>query len=343
MFNSRAIENLRDPQNILFRAVFMERKLLKHHLKDVSIASIIVKLRLGHISVRMGGFAILGLTKILTRKLRYLLEDCNEVISLICHRAVAKDKRFKSLPAKGITLKIDLDDQYIDDEMIDTEEFNILPEIAYREDGGLEADLSLENPDFDSFNDMSYVEQVRLDSVDSTRISAMTDPTQINLSGGREKKRRTVIDMEAEFDPQRFRENLRDTRDIIHKGLEMDIRRELVSKLAIAPEILSRLRCLTPHPRESIETMRNMSLGEEYADLDFQSNVVESAGSEEISVEESFDIKNLPGEFVFNDMFSGDTRLERSKSFLFLLNLLGQGKVFAKQGLPYSSIECRVL
>lgn len=333
MFDSTDFLDLRNPQNVLFRAVYAEKKILRQQLRSICIASIIAKLQAGNVPIRTGGFAILGLAKILTRKLRYLLDDCNEIVYLVCRKG-DKDKGLKALPARGITLNLDLDSMYIDDDMVNPEDFVVLPEIEDIQDV-----VSTDVPEFGEFNDMSYVEQARASSADITRLSAATDMTQIQVEK-REKRRRIVVDLEAELDPQKFRENLRNTRDIISKE-NVDIGDELVSKLVIAPEILSGIKSMTSHPRGSVEGVRNGTMTESYMDLDLQNDVLEDRVSEDMLFEHCLDLKDLPSEFIFNDAVRGLSRAERSKCFSSLLNLLCKGEMTAKQAAPYSPIECK--
>lgn len=316
MFDAAAMLGLEEVQRMLFRAVYVEKRLSKHQLRDVSIVEIIARLQTGTVSVRMAGTAVLGLAKILGRKLRYLQEDCSEAVHQICQK-MERSRSFRSQSVRGITLVPELDGVYIDDEMVDPGEFIVAEEPA--------------GPDFEDFHDLSYVEQMRLES---DAMSGLTDATQIQMEP-REKRRRTMVDLECEFDPQRFRENLRNTRDIVHREQGVDVENMFVSRLAIAPEILSRFRGAV-HPRESVEGIRDMTATDSYMDLDVHHTLVS-----EDDFGEALDLGSLPAEFVFNEVVAEKTALERSRCFLSLLGLLGRGEVRAEQEQPFSRIVCR--
>lgn len=338
MLESADILDLSSPQNIIFRAVFVEKRMLKHHLRDVSITCIIARLQGGNVSVRMGGLAVLGLSKILVRKFKYLLEDCNEVVHLTFRGGGNRGKNFRSLSAKGITLDLELESPCIDDEMVDTEEFVIPPETDGKEDVDVQTDIMY--AEFDDPGDISYIEQARM-SGDVTGVSSVTEATQIHLAEARGKRRRIVVDSELEFDPQVFRERLRNTRDIVSRESSVEIGDGLCSRLVIAPEILDRIRCTFPSFRESIEGVRDETMTEPYMEVDFQDSVGMSSVSEDCFGEDVFDIGRMGARFVFNEVAQG-SRAERSRSFLQLLCLLGRGQVSAMQDAPYSDISCEV-
>nr|AGE95240.1 hypothetical protein ECU04_1370 [Encephalitozoon cuniculi] len=329
---------LANPQDVLFKAIFVERRLSRHHLKEVSISAIILRVMEENISVKDGGLIALGLSRILIRKLRYLLDECNEVVHKICRKDMDRERSFKQPSSRGITLGLDLESLYVDDQMIDPEEFTILPEEEDPGDGQDPGDVS-----FGGLDDISYIEEARLGGEDSTRISTTTEVTQISLGERKEKKRRIAEDTELEFDSQVFRVNLRNTRDIIHKESALDIRNELASRLSIAPEILSRIGCREMHPRESIESVRDATIVESYGDISFGEHAAESQASEEIVMESYLDIEKLPRTFVFNEISGGHNRYEKGRLFLSLLNLLGSGVVQGRQKNPYSDIECTVV
>lgn len=332
------ILSLVNTQDALFKAIFMERRLSRHNLKEVSISAIVLKVMEECVSVKDGGLVVLGLTRIFVRKLKYLQDECSDTAHRIYQKGRDRGRGLKQPSSKGITLGLDLESLYIDDQMINPEEFVILPEESNEGDVHQGVDFS-----FNEFNDISYVEEGRFEDEDNTRASTTTEITQIPLGERREKRRKTIEDSELEFDAQVFRENLRNTRDIVYKEKAFDIRDELTSKLSIAPEILSRICHREIHPRESVEGVRDATLLESYGDISFGDQVVESQASEEITVEEGLDVEKLPERFIFNEITIGHSRYEKSRMFLSLLKLLGDGALQVYQGHSYSNIECRLL
>ncbi|AFN82904.1 hypothetical protein EROM_041380 [Encephalitozoon romaleae SJ-2008] len=332
------ILGLVNTQDALFKAIFMERRLSKHNLKEVSISAIVLKVMDESVSVKDGGLVVLGLTRIFVRKLKYLQDECSDTVHKIYQKGGDRGRGLKQPSSKGITLGLDLESLYIDDQMISPEEFVILPE----EDNDCDAHEGVDFS-FNEFNDISHVEEGRFEGEDNTRVSTTTEVTQIPLGERREKRRKIIEDSELEFDAQVFRENLRNTRDIVCKEKALDIRDELASKLSIAPEILSRICHREIHPRESVEGARDLTLLESYGDISFGDQVVESQASEEITIEESLDVEKLPDRFIFNELTIGHSRHEKGRMFLSLLKLLGDGVLQAYQDRSYSNIECRVL
>ncbi|KAG5859951.1 hypothetical protein KMI_04g07600 [Encephalitozoon hellem] len=331
------ILGLINPRDALFKAIFMEKKLSKHHLKEVSIPSIVLRVMEECVSVKDGGLVVIGLSRILVRKMKYLQDECSDAAHKICRKRGDRGRGVKQPSSRGITLGLDLENIYIDDQMISPEELVILPE--ENNAGDIQEDIDFS---FNEFNDISYVEEGRLEGEDNTRGSTTTEVTQIPLEERREKRRKIVEDSELEFDSQVFRENLRNTKDIVYKEKAFDIRDDLASKLSIAPEILSRICHREIYSRESVEGVRDTTLLESYGDISFGSQIVESQASEEITVEESLDVEKLPERFVFNEIAAGHSRHEKSRMFLSLLKLLGDGTLKAYQGCSYSNIECRL-
>lgn len=330
------------PHSIIFKALYTERKLLRHHVNEVSISAIVIRAMEEGVSVKDGGLIVAGLSRILARKLRYLLDECNDIVHTICSKGGDRKKGLRQPSSKGITLGLDLENLYIDDQMISPEEFVILPEEGNAGDVGMQA----EDVSFGAFDNMSYIEEARLSAGDITGVSVSTgtEVTQIPLEEHRKKRRRVVEDSELEFDPRVFRENLRNTRDIVQGDGMLDIKDELASRLVIAPEILSKLVCREMVQRESIEGVRDATMVESYADISFgDAQVSESQASEDVGVESHLDVEKLPRRFVFGEVVAGCSRLEKSNSFLSLLGLLGAGSVRAHQKQPYSDIECEVV
>ncbi|ADM11425.2 uncharacterized protein Eint_041360 [Encephalitozoon intestinalis ATCC 50506] len=338
MARTRGILGLVNPQDLLFKAVFIEKRLPKHHLKEISISAIVLKVMSQDISIREGGLVVIGLSRILVRKLKYLQDECSDVVHKIWRKKGEKGKGLRSVSSKGITLGLDLERLYIDDQMISPEEFVILPE-----EENIDGIQEIEDLSFGGFNDISYVEEGRFGTEDSTRASTATEITQIPLEERREKRRKIIEDLELEFDAREFRENLRNTGDIVFREKSLDIRDELVSKLSIAPEILSKICRREMYQRESIEGVRDTVIMESYGDISFGDNINESQVSSEVVEEDCLDIEKLPERFVFNEMADGHSRYERSRMFLSLLNLLGSGMAMANQRAAYSNIECNLL
>jgi hypothetical protein len=331
MFDAAQLLNFRSSNSILWKAVYAERKLSRHYLKDVSITALVERLSRERISIKVTGTVVLGLAKIFVRKIRFLLEDCNEAVLFICSRQPERSKEFRQLPSRGITLDLELSSKFIGDEMIEEDDEVIRPEVAREEDveifGGSD------------FNDMSYVEQAGDSTVGAMRLS--TEVTQIGVGEPRGKRRRTVMDSELEYDSQTFRQNLRNTNDIVSRRDDIDITTELLSKISIAPEILAGLRMFVPRPRESIEEVRNAALAEQYLEPEFTDDVITTVIDEEEPVSEDlFNAKDLPESFCFDSVVSGYTRHEKSVAFLSLLNKLGQGRMKARQDVPFGRIHC---
>jgi hypothetical protein len=314
--------------SILWRAVYAEKKLSRHCLKDVSVVALIDKLSSEEISVRVTGVVILGLTRIFVRKARFLLEDCSEAAFAICSKPAAKS--FKQLSSRGITLE--LGNRLISDEMIeDDTDGEMVPE------GGVET--GHEALGLDNFADMSYVEQARDDTLSATRLSA--DVTRIGLGEPREKRRKIAMDSELEFDSQTFRQNLRNTSDIVLRRSHTDMPAGLFSRVSIPPEIQAGVRMLGLRLRESIEGARDTTLAEQHFEPEFTSDIAATAVEEPIS-EDIFNIEELPGAFCFNVVVGSYTRHEKSVAFLSLLNKLCEGRIKAQQSAPFDPIHCAI-
>ncbi|KAM0672030.1 hypothetical protein OCOL_001088 [Ordospora colligata] len=339
------VQRLIGSQSAIFRAIYMEKRMSKAQLKDVCISSVVAVVMNEEVPVDIGGLVIAGLSKILSRKLKYLSEECGGMVHVMCEGSAEKVKKIGQGVVKEITLG--MEGLYIDDDMIDPEEFIVLEEPE--EDMG----ISIDDMSFGAnMSGISLAEQIRDDYDDGSMGRSATEVTQIPIEEYREKRRRIVDDGETEYDAQMFRENLRDTRDIVcMKRIDfMDVMR---SRLFVAPEILCRIRDESMMRRESVEGVRDEMLMDSYMDISFRNeietdnehNEVDSENdseNEENGTKMYFEIGELGKSFSFNSAVGNKSRYERSKSFFCLLSLLGQGKVIANQTVPYDVIKCEL-
>jgi len=324
----------------------MEKRMTKAQLKDICISSVVAVVMNEDVPVGVGGLVVAGLSKILSRKLKYLSEECGGVVHAVCEGSGERAKKASQGVAKEITLGVE--ELCIDDEMIDPEEFVVLGE---REDVD-DVAISMDDMSFGaSMSGISHVEQMRDADDDGSVGRSTTDVTQIPIEEYKEKRRRIVDEGETEYDAQAFRENLRDTRDIVCMK-RMDFGEVMRSRLFIAPEILCRIRDEGMMHRESVEGVRDEMLVDSYMDISFR-NEIETDNEhnehnnvdnedEENDIENYFEISELEKSFNFNNVVGDKNRYERSKSFFCLLSLLGKGTVIADQIEPYGVIECKL-
>jgi hypothetical protein len=324
-------------------AAHNDKRLTKQAIKEVSLSLTISEIQndMGLVAIiRVSGHLLLGVSRIFSRQMKYLYDDCNEML-MVLSKPKDPSRSIRFMPGKNIILDLHFDNVYIDDEMMPDPVS--IREIVSEHDGGDEnmlpfTDSRLENEGFGVELD-SHIEYLR----DETASVLTQDQTQVQITGPRREKRRKVLeDSDIEIDSLVFRARLRNTRDIVMRGVDIDthISQCLSSNLIIAQEILNDIEMALPTgQRESIEVGRGETMVSSYFAPSFEDNSMQNGASERVD-DEFFRIENLPESFCFNSLVRDCNKYEKSQAFLHLLNYVANGVAEVIQETPYGDISC---
>lgn len=329
--------NVLSPDGILWKIVFADKKVSKTQIKAFDIQSALAVIHVQNLELGKAGMVLLALAKVVSKKMKFLLDDCTSVLQIICKEKYAVVRSFRAPSSKPITLGAECSNLYINDDMLDLGDEMIVPrdELSL-----LENDTMLDH--FDA--DFSNIEQVREGTLLS---SSNIFPENTFVI----KRRRMIEDSVAEYDLDVFRENIKCTSGIVSRQRREDIRDRLCSTLQIDSKLLSMLK-IADRDVADVEAKRQSSLVDNSIDDDF---LVEPAGEQtfdqgdatrESTVSEHkpfFDAANLPEDFQFDSIVGGYNRFDKAYCFISLLVMASRNEIAVEQNTAFGSIRCAVV
>lgn len=324
-------------ENVLWKIVYTDKRVSKAQIKAVDVDGIIRSADGADLGLRKLSILILALSKIISKRMKFLHEDCTHILHVVCRDEHTAVRSLRVPSSKLITLGIENENLYINDEMIDMDDEFIIPA---GEDSLLDAGLLDDNFEAD-FAGLSNVEQAR----DGTLVDSSNILAENSLVA---KRRRVFEDAITEYSLDIFRANMRSTADIIDKS-RRDVRTEgLESSLRIDSKIFGLLKIEDKAVSDDIENERQSLLADNFMDNEFSFNAQDDRafGDEEICMAEQahiFKAENLPMRFQFGHIVEGYGRHERALCFNDMLTMASNGEIEVAQELPYGSIDCRVI
>lgn len=325
-----------EQNSLMWKILYVEKKVSKAMVNATNVGGALEELRQSHLDLKKAGIVILSLAKIISKRFKFLLDDCNSILQVI-----SKDKKkiVRSIGLshnKLLTLNVDNCKLFLNDEMIDLEE-----QISLEEDQNPFETQFADNffePDFinnEIVPELSAIEQVR----ESTVLSSSLFNEDIGLSI---KRRKILNDNITEIDSEIFRANQRTTSDIVIKSQKKDFEELFKSKLYIDPKIIEKFST------DTVENHRESVAFENGFEVDLEDNNVANFTEERVqeSIEEGnkaeFNIETVPKEFEFNSLVSNNNTSDRARMFSSMLALASQGKIKVSQDEAFGPIICVV-
>lgn len=331
----------RTTMETLFNAVYADKKLSKAQLRSIDINLIIESSNVDKLNLKRLSIVLVALSKILQKRMKILLEDASHFYQLLNHCPAKRAPRAPS--SKNITLNIENNRLFINDEMIDFGEELIMEAL---ENSIL--DQSYMNQAFDvDFADGMSIEQVRESTLMSNEMNSniFNDTTlSINI-----KRRKIIEDSAIEISENIFKSNLRSVHDILMKpkASNLDISGSLIKIDKKMDQFLNSLKpILLP-----VEEQRHQDFDADFAAPDISFNPIEGsnnmssifksdrAGNEFLLFE---DLSSFPKNFIFNLLIQQISKEEKAINFLALLNLATEGRISPTQSHAFGAIECNL-
>lgn len=326
------------PEGVLWRVVFADKRVSRAQIRAFSLRAALAVTHIENMELRRAGMLLLALAKMVSRKMRLLLEDSTGAFQVICRERYAVVRSLKTPSSRPITLGVGNENLYISDDMLDLGDEMILPR---DETSLLESAMS----HFDAeFADFSNIEQVR----ESTLVGSSSIVPN-NESSFVMKRRRVIEDSVVEYDLDVLRTGARSAADAANRRRREEIQSGLCSTLHIDPKILAMLKIADGEAAADVEARRQSSFVDNFIENDFATDRIDdhifsqSDQTVESAVAESrplFSAGNLPAEFVFGDIVGSYSRLDRAGCFGALLGMASRGEVVAGQATPFGAINC---
>lgn len=328
--------------SILHRIAYNDKKITSRHLKELNIVVILRNINIENLSLKQASVIIIGLAKAISRKYKFLLEDCNHFLELLSSKQGGVPRGVRIPSSKAITLNVDKNLMVIDEDLFEYEdEFLALQKqgiedtFMSRHDSMIEVGQSMFDVDF---GDTLNVEQVRNSTLIGSEIFPGLDSVTVTL-----KKRKIAEDGKTEQDETIFRGNLRSVTDILLKKTGASVKDKLVPLIHIEDKIKD-LFAKTQEFDTTIEHQREPSLAfDDIGNNDVFFNSIEHTEDKNILESGSmiFSLEDLPDVFIFNNLAQDLSVTDKSSAFNSLLELCSDGKIVVKQIRPFSEIECR--
>lgn len=323
---------------VLQKIAYADKRVSKSQIKEININMVIDSHKVKNISLREASILILALAKIVARRFKFLIEDCNHVIQLLSKDTSSVVKSVRIPSSKAITLNVENNLVLVDDGMADMDDQFVVPE--------LEETILNENPAFEAdFGDLPSMEQVRNSAVLSSGVFGGESNVSVAL-----KRRRVAEDGVTEIDETVFRGNLRNVADILRKERRCSIEELTKQKLQIDPKVAAVFR--KPEAGNmTIEVQREPSFGVEdinHPEFSFAPGgnaTADSFVSAELddrhdSLTTGINLSLLPETFKFGCVVEHLSVPEKASCFFALLALAAEGRIAVDQAEPFSEIEC---
>lgn len=326
--------------NILWRVLFSEKKLTKKQIREIDTDAVISAAAGTQIvNFNIVRFVVLSVSKVISRKFRYLYEDCTAVL-LALDRAAEGGAIRRHVPSSApITLPLRNDNLFIGDDIFDLDDIMAdqrqlleLPDSGIFMDDGFEA----------SFAGLSNVEVARQGTLTESSLLLPQLPEAAAV-----KKRRVAEDGVTELPRNMLKI---DSRSIAQpRTLCDDLAYRLRSLLEVDPLISSFLK-QDQSPVPEIEQERAASVmmsdfnigdfGDAFGDVDLQRSETSTDISTADRTAVLFDASTLPSSFEFGTLVSGYSKTEQALYFGMLLAMASTGELTATQAEPYGPIGC---
>lgn len=303
---------------ILHKVVYAERRLSKVQLKTVNVNKILEDPQYKDTNLKQAAIIILALAKVLNRRFKSLIDDCNHVFQLIASDAIKK--RYRTPSMRSITLDLGNDRIFINDEMVEIKEEDTLFD-------SLLLESAFEHPLFEpEFRDATSIEVAR----DSMGSSIMQPGFDSSIAVGA-KRRKIEVDSRIEIAENVFRSNIRNTADILMK--KTGILREVTgSRIHLEKDIQK----LFEERREEVEMIEQQRDNE----IEFEVPIEEEEPS---SQQQVISLSTLPQNFEFNFITQNCSVLAKAMSFVEVLVYASKGSMSVIQKSPFADIECALL
>lgn len=318
-------------KEILYKLAHTDRKFTKNQIREIEIEKVIEKVEVVRLTLREASHVVLGLARLVSKKMRILLEDCNAVLQLLTRDAPVKRHRVPS--SRNITLAVEDGLAFIRDEQL------ALPE----EEAIAELECSI-------LNDMTGNPLFEVDFGDAPSIEQVRDSTLLSTTGfvpeglaAEPKRRRIVQDSAIEIPEGTFRANIRSTAGIT--GQEDTGRLELEPLIRIDPRVNEMFRSeAVEEQRREMQFQEQPEFEMEFPEVPVQEIDREEEQSEKIHVEGPLlDISRLPSSFSFGFVVQELSVQDRAAGFVELLVMAGKGILRVSQSSEFTSIECMVV
>ncbi|KAM0681399.1 hypothetical protein GINT2_000601 [Glugoides intestinalis] len=304
---------------LLHKVVYAERKLSKAQLKALDANKILDDPQYKDITLKQASIIILALAKVLNRRFKALIEDCNHVFQHITIDAIKK--KYRTPSTRNITLDLGNDKICIDDAMLEIKDGDALFD-------SLLLESAFDHPLFELDGREATSIEVARDSMGSSVIQPGFDSS---IAVGI-KRRKVEVDSRIEIAENVFRSNIRNTVDILMKQTRLF--RE-VQGIHLEKEF-QKLFEERKEDQEMIEEQRENEI-----EFEVSANEI-TVEVEEPSIQQTISLANLPEKFEFNFITQNCSVLAKAMSFVELLVWASKGSVSVIQKESFSEIECAI-
>jgi hypothetical protein len=298
-------------KKICTKMVDTEKPIKKTEIKNLDINRLIISININE-NLRITGRILVGLVRIYIKKLKYLVDESNELLVIISNKKQKIRTHKKEVQAMD-------EDVYISDIIVhdDVHENRI------------------ETSDMMNFDDMS-IESMRDIEGNSTVGNTLVDSFKINI----ERKRRKISEDDViEYDNQFYKDNVCNIKNNLDRPdkfnlnclLEYKVPKFFMDKLNMNKEVE------IMRDQTSLDHYNEISLADDYVPESFYTE------SEDIIIEDKeLDLETLPSEFDFNIYVSNFDKDDKAKYFFNLLIKASEGSISVKQNSPTSNILCKI-
>lgn len=331
------MENNKNSMDMLLTSVYSDKKLTKAQIRSININLVIDTLDADKLNLRKLSILLVALTKVLQRRMKSLLEDSNHLYQLLSNTT----KRSPRAPSsKNITLEIQNNRLFINDEEIDFGEETIVQEL---ENSILEQ--SFANPGFEvDFGDNISIEQVRdstlLSVGDMNAGSVIFSDLNVNI-----KRRKVIEDRTIEISETIFKTNLRTVQDILIRTQDHQI--NLSETLVKVDKKIEMFLDSLKQSFVPVEQQRQQDFDADFSAPEVSFNPIDNS-SDHQKIENSaifsvFDeFSTLSKQFIFNLLIQQLSKEEKAYNFLKLLDLANEGRILPFQSESFGVIDCHL-
>ncbi|KAI5149519.1 hypothetical protein ENBRE01_0953 [Enteropsectra breve] len=338
--------------DIIYKLVFLNSHLKKTQIQSITIDDVLRQASSQDESLKKCGLAALAASKLLSKKFKVFLDDCNHVLEVVSKSTGQSVKRMKLPSSRQITLE--LIDEHL---MLNNEELLLSDNFQAKSLDGSVLDptirdntLGMAGPDgFEmEFENLTSVEQGR----DGTLIEPSLLMSDREMLGAR---RRANEDHCTELENDVYRSGLRLTFSIVNKQQAYNPFENYKFTVVMEPKIDSFLKeeCSRQQEAEQQREATLVSMQNEFADsfaiehTSIAENMHDKDYSFNDTINEVESVRNdiaqlsFPDLFEFNQLVTGFNKAEKADCFGRLIQAAASGEVEANQQAAYGSIDCK--
>lgn len=305
-----------------------DKNIKRSDIKNLDINNMILVVNIND-PLRILSNILLGIVKIYIKKIKYLVDETNELLIII------SDKKQKVKVQKKSVQVVD-EDVYISDIIMSNIDDNI-----YIDDMSIEPMRDIQESVINEvvMNEGRMNEgRMNYDNVESSNI---VESFSININNNLERKRKRILEDDIiEYDNKYYKDNVCSIRNNINRSDKFNI------KYLLEPNIPKFFMDKLNLQRE-VEIMRDQTSIEQYNEISVIDNydAINDIMVNDISINDNdkeIELENLPNEFNFNNYVSECNREDKAKYFFDLLVKASDMKICVSQENPFTSIICNI-